>query len=239
MKAPACVLTARTQRREGSRRTVNYLSIILLIASTASGQSATTSLSGKIDPEKKYVFYLHGRIVQEQGAQAVSPRYGAYEYNRIVDTLQSYGYIVISEVRPKGTEMESYAVKIASQIDSLLRGGISPQNITVAGASMGAGIAIMVALKVKNGNVGYVVMGLCDEDTFTYFSQNNLVLCGDFLSVYEASDDFGSCRNLFVRNPCNAGFSEVQLNMGNGHGFIYRPYSEWVRPVVEWIKNRK
>lgn len=49
---------------------------------------------------KGYIFYLHGAIVQQQGADAVSSAYGKYEYRNIVTTLSKNGHTVISEVRP-------------------------------------------------------------------------------------------------------------------------------------------
>ena len=39
----------------------------------------------KADLKAKYLFYLHGRIVQEQGLQAVSPKFGASEYDEILN----------------------------------------------------------------------------------------------------------------------------------------------------------
>ena len=38
-------------------------------------------------PGSRYLFYLHGRIVEDQGANAVSPDYGRYEYSAIVSQL--------------------------------------------------------------------------------------------------------------------------------------------------------
>ena len=39
-----------------------------------------------------YLFYLHGRIVEDQGADAVSPDYGRYEYSGIVQGLADEGW---------------------------------------------------------------------------------------------------------------------------------------------------
>jgi hypothetical protein len=52
----------------------------------------------------RYLFYLHGRIIEEQGARAVSPDYGRYEYAAILQRLSGEGFTVISEVRPRNTK---------------------------------------------------------------------------------------------------------------------------------------
>ena len=36
-----------------------------------------------IDPAKQYLFYFHGKIIEDQGIHAVSPDYGEYEYEAI------------------------------------------------------------------------------------------------------------------------------------------------------------
>ncbi|MBZ0099623.1 MAG: hypothetical protein K8F30_11090, partial [Taibaiella sp.] len=61
---------------------------------------------------KKYVFYLHGAIVQQQGENAVSSTYGKYMYRAIVDSLKKNGFIVISEVRPKDATFDGYSGKV-------------------------------------------------------------------------------------------------------------------------------
>jgi hypothetical protein len=30
---------------------------------------------------------------------------------------------------------------------------------------------------------------------------------------------------------------EVAINLGLGHGFLYRPHKEWIGPAVEWAKQ--
>jgi hypothetical protein len=189
---------------------------------------------GEVKPLNKILFYLHGGIVQEQGINAVSAQFGPYKYTNIVDTLKSFGYTVISEARAKGTEEIVYAQKVAGQIDSLLRLQIAPENIVVVGASQGAYIAVEVAKKMKNPRINYVIMALCWEYSLNYFSKYRSELCGNFLSIYESSDTKGSCDELLLEKSCKSGYKEIRLSMGNGHGFIYKPFPEWVLPLIEW-----
>jgi hypothetical protein len=169
---------------------------------------------------------------------AVSAQFGAYKYRNIVDTLKRFGYYVISEVRPKHTDEVVYAAKIARQIDSLLQMKVLAENIVVVGASQGAYIAIEVAWKLKNPDVNYVIMALCWEYSLNYFSKYKPELCGNFLSIYESSDRKGSCDDLLQTKFCKSGYQEIRLSLGNGHGFIFKPYPEWVLPLVEWIEKK-
>ena len=40
------------------------------------------------------IFYLHGKILEEQGANAVSREYGAYQYQAILDSFRANGFDV-------------------------------------------------------------------------------------------------------------------------------------------------
>jgi hypothetical protein len=220
-------------------RVLVLLTFVLLIRTQdLLGQTTDAFSSGKAGPSQKFLFYLHGGIVQEQGINAVSARFGAYKYQSIVDTLKRFGYHVISEVRPKGTVEITYAEKVAKQIDSLLRAKVSPENIIVVGASQGAYIAIEVSWKLKNPRIRYAIMALCWEYSLNYFSKYNPELCGDFLSIYESSDSKGSCDGLLQEKFCKSGYKEIKLAMGNGHGFIYKPFPEWVLPLIQWIETK-
>lgn len=187
----------------------------------------------KTDDPKKYLFYLPGGIVLAQGIHAVSPDFGPYEYLRILDTLRSNGYEVISEVGPNGTEEAIYVDKVSKQIDSLLTLGVAPEKITVVGASLGAYITIDVAIRLKNSRINYAIMGMCWPDTYKDYATKDL--CGNFLSIYESTDPHGSCLGLFEDKSCKPIVQEIMLDMENSHGFIYRPYKEWVRPLVAWM----
>lgn len=202
------------------------------------GQTINTSIPKEVNQGEKYLFYLHGAIVQSQGVDAVSPYWGRYEYLAILDTLRSYGFNVISEPRPKDTDQPKYADKVAKEIGALLESGVSPEAITIVGASAGGGIAVEISIRVKNSNIKYTVLGVCRwENWKAYLHENKL--CGNFLSIYESSDSYGSCEGYFNDQDCMSGYKEIQLKMNNGHGFLYKPYREWVHPLINWINGRK
>lgn len=218
---------------------INYLILIVLFVSNWSfGQSIHTSLPKKINKSDRYMFYLHGKIIEDKGVNGIHPDFGKYEYNKILDTLSNAGFVVISEARAKDTNPDLYAIKIVSQIDSLLKAKVSPENITVVGASKGAWISIIVSSKLQNAHVNFVFMGICGDD-YDY-SQEMFKVCGNVLSIYEKSDPLGtSCSKILNKNGCLTYSKEIELNLGVGHGFLYKPYKEWVIPVIEWARNKK
>ena len=188
---------------------------------------------------QRYLFYLHGRIVEDQGAHAVDTinGFGAYRYEDILDTFRKKNFVVISEIRQKNTDVEEYAKKVKAQIDSLLQKGMAPANITVVGASKGAAIAMLVSSLLKNENVNFVFMAGCNDDIFSALPQ--IDFCGNILSIYERTDDIGkSCTPVKNRSAQKIShYKEIELNTGLKHGFIYSPLPEWVEPVTEWAQG--
>jgi hypothetical protein len=123
------------------------------------------SFPESVDSTKYYLFYLHGKIIEDQGIPAVSPDYGEYEYKAILEKLSSYGFVVISEQRVKNTDSMEYAKKITEQVTALLKAGVPAKNITIVGASKGAGITIFVSHLLENEESNYVIMAICDPAT--------------------------------------------------------------------------
>jgi hypothetical protein len=186
------------------------------------------------------MFYLHGRIIEDQGLPAISPEYGEYEYTAILETLSAYGFEVISEQRPKDTDSLEYAERVTNQVTALLKAGVPAGNISVVGASKGAGIAIFVSHLLENREINFVLMGICDPVTLAELQQNQIFLHGNVLSIYDSADEVaGSCQELFSFSD-GRGISrhdEIVLNLGLGHGILYRPLEEWILPAVQWAKN--
>jgi hypothetical protein len=192
-----------------------------------------------IDKESKYMFYLHGKIIEVQGIPAVDPNYGEYEYGAILDKLRKSGFVVISEQRPKNTDGVLYARRIAKQVRSLFDAGVPPKNITIVGASKGAGIAILASNVLKNKEINFVIMAICDPATIEELKKNQVFLYGNVLSIYDSKDEFaGSCEDLFSlsRDKGLNRYHEVVLDVGTGHGILYKPLDEWIIPVTQWAR---
>ena len=105
----------------------------------------------------------------------------------------------------------------------------------VIGASLGAYITVQLANIRKDPEMRYVLIGLCSEYAVGLYAKCKDALCGDFLSIYETSDQKTSC--MPILDNCKTGVKEISTNMGIGHGFLYKPYDDWVLPMVSWIEE--
>ena len=148
-----------------------------------------SSLPVEIESEGRYLFYLHGAIVEELGVRPVSPKFGVYEYEAILDSLAEGGMTVISEVRGPKTNVVAYAAGIAAQVDTLLAAGVPPAHVSIVGFSKGGAIAIVVSSLLGTDELSFVFLASCLEWIPGWQDLNPR---GRILSVYEASDSLTS-----------------------------------------------
>jgi hypothetical protein len=202
---------------------------------------ADFSFPAEIEPTCRYMFYLHGKIIEDQGIPALSPEFGEYRYEEIQKTLQSYGFEVISEQRPKNANGWEYAQRTARQVSDLITAGVPPSSITVVGASKGATIAAVSSDLVANPEVNYVLLGTCHPTLVEEWVQGGLILTGNVLAIYDFEDDeySGSCKELFslAEGKGLNHHDELVLQVGTGHGILYQPLPEWVLPTVKWANQ--
>ena len=64
---------------------------LILLSAQMTGQNIYPTPPQTIDKNHFYLFYLHGAIVQQQGANAVSEQFGPYEYHNIVEAFAKLG----------------------------------------------------------------------------------------------------------------------------------------------------
>lgn len=146
------------------------------------------------------------------------------------------GLVVIGEVRPRDMEPSACADRVAAQVRRLLDAGVPAKRITVVGASMGGYIAMLVSDRLAVGEIGYVFMGSCDDETLKLGDG----LHGEVLSIFEASDELEqSCAPLFARARGVGRHAELRLETGLHHGFLYRALPGWIGPVVRWARERR
>jgi hypothetical protein len=187
------------------------------------------------DVSARYVIYLHGRIIEDQGRRPTHPRWGTYEYQQILEGLAAAGLIVVSEQRPPMTDMDLFARHVADQVQTLLRAGAPAEQVSVVGFSKGGGIAIRTAALLQNPRINFVFLAACGDGDF---SGVGIKVWGRILSVYEASDEGGrSCQSLFAKSAGTGERSEVRINLGEEHGAFFRPHQEWLTPVLNWVSR--
>jgi pimeloyl-ACP methyl ester carboxylesterase len=214
------------------------LFVLLLLLVPARGLGAGRVLRGlpeKIEFRQDYLIYLHGRIIEEEGVRPTSPEFGVYEYEKILEGFAGRGFTVISEPRPKDTDVGVYADKVVGQVRALRRAGVPPERITVLGFSKGGGIALLTASRLAEPKVNFVILAACGE-----WMHEDMVhsLQGRMLSMFDAADDrASSCVKAFARAKGRLVPEEVVLKLGTGHGAFYRP-GDWMEQVAEWVKKK-
>lgn len=215
-------LPHRVRARVRAVGVAGVIALLALVAGRGEGQP-----SGR-----RYVFYLHGKIVEDAGRGARHPRYGAYEYDAIVRELGASGAVVISELRPTGTDVERYAGKVAGQVRELLDDGVPAEHVAVVGFSKGGAIAQRVATRL-DADVRYVILAGCFGDG----PRAGPRMHGRVLSIRERSDrQARSCGPLFDPVQVEAQRQkEVVLELGGEHGAFYRPDPRWLEPLRAWI----
>ncbi len=214
--------------------------LLLIGSNIVFSQNIYNKIPGSIDSTKIYVFYIHGKIIEDQGINAVSEKYGAYEYKNILTALANKGLIVISEARPENTKSFDYANKIVAQIKILLNNSVPARNIVIIGASKGAGISVLISNFLKNENIKFVLMAICNDYMGNLWKKNNIQLWGDILYIFDYKDTLAeSCKKYLelLRSKGMKNYKEIELRLGAGHGILYKPLKEWIEPIWIWINN--
>jgi len=124
-----------------------------------------------------------------------------------------------------------------AQITDLLEADVPAEQITVVGASKGAGIALLVSHYLANKHVNYVILSICTPEVVRDLIDQLNNLYGRVLSIYDSPDEYaGSCRDLldYSRDKGLTADQEIELHTGLRHGILYQPLDEWVLPSVEW-----
>lgn len=186
-------------------------------------------------PIQKHVFYLHGRIIELQGAQAEHEQFGRYLYQDIIDSLQSENTIVYHEVRDTTTDFYKFTEQTSRQIDSLIKTGVLPHHITVIGASKGAVMTMHIS-HLNTNPINYILLAANND----YIElENDWTLHGNILGIYDRSDNLaGKNYQYWIdRSVATAKFKQIEINTRLGHGFLYRPIAAWLQPTKNWIKN--
>ena len=203
------------------------------------------NLPSVINPSARYVFFLHGKIVEKRGPNGRHRCFGIYDYHGIVKSFRNQGFVVISEVRPEGTKLDKYAGKIERQIKTLLAYGLSPEQITVVGFSKGSAIALLVSTKLKDFGINFVLMSGCTHNGTHVLDRYRKIIDqsvhsmhGRFLHIYDVSDQkCDVCQRILKKVSTEVTFKEMMLKNGLGHGLFYRPRKDWIEPVTEWISQ--
>jgi len=211
----------------------SYLVFLCLVACPlASNADKSERLPAKIDPDRHYLFYLHGQIVEGSNGRPVHPDHGTYQYPEILESLEKEGFWVISEIRKKNTDPESYAKYMASSIDQLKKAGVPSSRITVVGGSKGGIIACYTSNKLKDPDLNFVILaGFFDS----LKKDPKMQVYGRVLSIHDSSDNSGINPKYFLGKSPGVTDERIVITRNNwGHGLIFQPRKAWIKEVVAW-----
>lgn len=185
-----------------------------------------------IDPNRYYLFYLHGQIVEGSNGRPTHPEHGVYKYTDIIDSLDAKGFWVISEIRQKNANPTTHANDLASSINELKKAGVPSSHITVVGASKGGIIACYTSNELKDPELNFVILaGFFDR----LKDDPKMLVHGRVLSIHDASDKSGINPQRFLKT--SKAITEERIvvtKKGWGHSLIFEPRKEWIDEVVTW-----
>jgi len=203
---------------------------LLLLAPAAWAGGIHEKVPDAADPRARWAIYLHGRVVELQGKQAVHPDFGPYAYDAIVKAIAERGFEVVAEVRPAATSFE-YSKKVAGQVRKLRAADVPASRIVVIGFSKGGALARRASALLGDPDVRFAILAACPrkpEGLEPWVPK----MAGHMLSLYDASDEMvGSCGQAFERAPAVKG-EETVLEVGKRHGTFFEPRPEWLDPLV-------
>ncbi len=187
--------------------------------------------------EDRFIFFLHNRFLETNDLEELHPEYGKAAYMEIISEFENNGFTVLSEKRNRNVNARDYAILITAQIDSLIKKGALPKNITVVGTSKGGYIAQYVSTLAHNPDLNFVFIASFQESDLQNLPEINY--CGNILTIYETSDPFGVSAFMRKENStCNiTHFKEIELYTGLHHGFLFQPLKAWMQPTMAWANG--
>jgi hypothetical protein len=181
---------------------------------------------------ERYVIYSHGLIVEGEDPKPISPKYGQYDFPAIKQSLfKDGGFNLIAYQRPKSSD-DSYADTLKSWVHRLVDAGVAPSRITLVGFSRGAQLTALASNGLASAGINTALMAICENGEVSHAPGLNLG--GNLLSIYETSDELGTCGKLAARSHLKS-FKEVSISTGKKHGAFFQPLPEWIAPLKQWI----
>lgn len=174
----------------------------------------------------------------QQNARARHETFGHYELEAIANAFRKEGFVVTAEVRPREQTVEEAAAAVAAQVRSLRMARVPADHITVVGASMGAAITYQAAALIADPKVRFVVMGSCITEQIQRLKASGQAPSGNMLAIREESDQLtAGCQAWKAYAQPAFAAHEIVIDTGKDHGFLYRPFPEWVEPAVRFARG--
>jgi Phospholipase/Carboxylesterase len=214
-------------------RMLQWLALLALVPLTGKAVQIYDNFPEAIHAGERYVIYSHGLIVEGDDPRPISPKYGQYDFPAIKQALfAGGGFNLIANQRPKNVEFATHVDTLKSWVQRLLKAGVKPSRITLVGFSRGGQLTAYASSTLASKGINTAILAICEDGDLV--QDPPLILGGNLLSMYETSDELGTCAKLAARSHL-ASFKEVPISTGKGHGAFFQPRQEWMVPLRAWI----
>ncbi|HZS62584.1 MAG TPA: hypothetical protein VFA43_25210 [Gemmatimonadaceae bacterium] len=184
---------------------------------------------------QRYVIFSHGFIAEGDDPKPISPKFGLYDFPALKQALfLGGGFNLIAVQRKKNMPFETHVSQLESWVHQLRAAGVPPSRITIVGFSRGAQITAMASSQLVAEGINTALLAICADSDFVDDANKPVSFGGNFLSIYETSDQYGSCAKVAKRSHLTS-FKEVAISTGKSHGAFFEPRSDWIKPLKDWI----
>jgi hypothetical protein len=212
---------------------LEIMAVFLLIPLSCPAVDLYDNFPATIHADERYVIYSHGLIVEGNDPKPISAKFGQYDFPAITQALFGRGgFNLIAYQRPKNADFDGYVQTLKSWVRRLLDAGVRPSRISLVGFSRGGQMTAYAASDLAAERINTALLAICTGGDFE--REPSLILGGNLLSIYETSDEVGSCAKLARRSHLSS-FKEVAISTGRRHGAFFQPLPEWVKPLKSWI----
>ncbi len=208
----------------------------LLAASTAFAGNVHREAPDAVQPEARYLIYLHGYYVEKHGSDST------YRYDDILAALANRGFEVIGREREE-RGVRHHAKWVRDQVDALQKAGVPAANITVGEHSKGGMIALLASTTLGSSEIRYAIMAACGPEgtrfarAYEKFAERDAALLkGRFVIAWDKSDDVAGDCNLAMKKA-DVPYRNITFDTGEGHRLFYTPRSIWLDAIETFAKQ--
>lgn len=177
-----------------------------------------------------YVIFLHNAWYEKNKAGEPHPKFGAYDFEGIVEALGASGEVT-APVRGPDADPKEAARALADEISGLIDGGRPAATIKVIGASKGGFIVQLASAMLEEPELRWVIVGACH--TARLADAASPAMNGRVFAISERSDTVaGTCAQHTALYDRAASFEELEISTGRDHGFQFDADPAWTGPAA-------
>jgi pimeloyl-ACP methyl ester carboxylesterase len=179
--------------------------------------------------DAKYLVYFHPRFPPGSTDRLAA---AGYDYDGILSALRAAGFTVISEVRAQERPWIDEAERAEPLVRKLLDSGVPAGNITLAGFSKGAVIALMLGARLANPDIRIVGMETCSSAWAS--NEQRTFHSTQFVGRILLLDD----TNTSGLAPCGIeSATRKELPGGKGIALFMKPSELWINEIAGFARR--